>query len=93
MVVTGKKRGEVTFVCNTVDHVGKVYLVGDFNNWDPTHRKMTRAKDGSFRSRMRLNPGEYGYKFVADGVWVADGSGDAQVPNCYGTFNSVVRVS
>ncbi len=47
-------------------------LVGEFNNWNPEHDFMTKGEDGVFRLRMRLRPGGYVYKFVADGKWILD---------------------
>lgn len=47
-------------------------LVGDFNNWNPEHDLLTRGDDGIFRLRLRLRPGSYHYKYVADGRWILD---------------------
>ena len=48
-----------------------VYLVGDFNNWNPTIEKMNET-DGVFEVRLFLLPGKYRYKFAVDGNWIAD---------------------
>ncbi len=48
-----------------------VFLVGDFNNWNPTLEKMGEV-DGRFEVRLFLLPGTYRYKFVVDGNWIAD---------------------
>jgi 1,4-alpha-glucan branching enzyme len=93
MVIPGRKNGEVTFVCRMDPEPGKVYLVGDFNRWDPTKKRMVRARDGSFRARLTLPPGRYEYKFVVDGVWVEDPSAPRCVENRHGTFNSVAEVA
>ncbi|MCB1327250.1 MAG: carbohydrate-binding module 48 [Spirochaetales bacterium] len=52
--------------------VENLALVGDFNNWNPEHDLMQKGPDGIFRLRRRLRPGEYIYKFVADGKWILD---------------------
>lgn len=49
----------------------EVYLVGDFNNWNPTYEKM-EARGGRFEVRLFLLPGTYRYKFVVDGEWISD---------------------
>jgi 1,4-alpha-glucan branching enzyme len=49
-----------------------VSLVGDFNNWDPQATPMEQRGRGSWRVTLDLPPGQYGYKFVADGMWVLD---------------------
>ena len=58
-----------------------VSLVGSFNNWNPEHNKLTQDKKGIFKSRIRLNKGNYVYKYIVDGKWVLD------------TFNSNTRYS
>ncbi|MBI3396375.1 MAG: hypothetical protein HY042_11110 [Spirochaetia bacterium] len=47
-------------------------LVGSFNGWNPEHDLPVKGNDGIFRLRMRLAPGEYVYKYVADGRWMLD---------------------
>ena len=92
MVIAGKKKGEITFVCRTVPGTSSVYLVGSFNNWDPVKLPMAKNKDGSFRKKMTLKPGRHEYKFIADGIWLNDTDSQENVMNPYGTFNSVVCI-
>jgi 1,4-alpha-glucan branching enzyme len=92
MLVQGKKRGEVTFIFNLNRDAKDVWLVGDFNRWQPGTGRMAKAKDGSFRLNIRLASGQHEYKFVADGQWLHDPEATAQVQNTFGTFNSVARV-
>ena len=33
---------------------------------------MSKGRDGIFRLRLRLRPGGYAYKYVADGKWMLD---------------------
>ncbi len=79
------------FVCEVNPNAKDVFLVGDFNSWNPMADRMIRRK-GVFRKAMQLAPGEYQYKFLVDGVWHNDPAAAAQVPNQFGTQNSVVRV-
>jgi 1,4-alpha-glucan branching enzyme len=79
------------FVCDLSPSAREVYLVGEFNNWNPRADRMTKTKNG-FRRTLQLSPGEYQYKFLVDGQWHNDPSAVKQVPNAYGTTNSVVRV-
>lgn len=70
-----------------------VYVAGEFNNWDPTAKKMAyKAKDGVYAATVKLVPGEYQYKFVIDGTWCADPENVNSVQNDQGTFNSVIVV-
>ena len=52
--------------------VENLSLVGNFNNWNPEHDRPVKGKDGIFRLRLRLKPGKYVYKYIADGKWVLD---------------------
>jgi len=79
-------------VCNSVPDAAKVFLVGDFNDWDPAARRMVKTRDGSFRAKLELAPGEHQYKFVADGKWLHDPDAGGHVTNEHGTLNSVVEV-
>lgn len=49
----------------------KVFVTGDFNNWNPTMDRMA-FRDGVFEIRLFLLPGRYRYMFVVDGVETAD---------------------
>ncbi len=91
MVIHDKKHGEMVFVCNAVSNAKKVFLAGDFNNWEPQKNRMTKSKDGSYRARMKLSAGKYHYKFFADGNWVEDPDTE-RVQNEFGTTNNVVQV-
>lgn len=68
-----------------------VYLAGEFNNWDPTAKKMA-FRAGVYSTTVKLAPGSYQYKFVIDGTWCADPENANSVANDQGTFNSVVTV-
>ena len=92
MVILNEKDCTATFVYTSTAKPKTVFLVGDFNGWDPTVRRMVKTKDGSYRAKLELGPGEYEYKFVVDGEWLADADASANRPNCYGTLNSVVII-
>jgi hypothetical protein len=49
----------------------EVFLVGDFNNWNPTVEKMYRSGD-TFEISLYMVEGSYRYKFVVDGKWIVD---------------------
>lgn len=91
MVVKNGKT--VTFVYRPdQNECHQVALAGSFNEWQPEKGKMTRQKDGSFRKRVTLNPGEYRYKFLVDNNWIADPQAEKQTRNEFGTQDSVVVV-
>jgi len=87
-----KGKSQVTFVFQPTNGCRKVQLAGTFNDWEPSACTMTRQKDGTYRKRLNLEPGEYRYKFLVDGELVEDPQADSLVPNGFGTYDSLVRV-
>lgn len=66
-----------------------VFLAGSFNNWSATGTAMT-ADGGVWSAVVELGPGDYEYKFVVDGQWVAD----PENPTTVGEFgNSALSVA
>jgi len=51
-----------------------VSLVGEFNEWQAGRNLMKKSKDGSFSATLKLAPGAYSYKFLADTGWKTDNS-------------------
>ena len=71
----------------------EVYVAGEFNNWDPTAKKMAyKARRGLYEATLKLAAGTYQYKYVIDGTWCADPENAQAVANDQGTFNSVITV-
>ena len=84
---------EVTFTVHA-DKGKAVYLAGEFNDWNPSAKKMAyKARSGFYTASLKLASGTYQYKFVIDGVWCADPQNANSVPNDQGTFNSVITVA
>lgn len=69
-----------------------VMVAGSFNNWQPEKQMLDKKGDGVYRCQLRLEPGEYQYKFVVDGVWCLDSSNPNFIPNDIGSLNSVLIV-
>lgn len=84
-------RTDTVFECGLNPDAKVVYLVGDFNNWDPQADRMRKYR-GSFRKALTLPSGDYQYKFIVDGEWRHDPAAATQLPNEFGTLNSVVHV-
>lgn len=49
-----------------------VYLVGDFNNWDPFMHKMRKNEKGVYEITVWLTPGNHYYYFLSNGIRVLD---------------------
>jgi 1,4-alpha-glucan branching enzyme len=71
----------------------QVYICGDFNGWQPASLRMIgQSEAGLWEKRLPLQPGRYEYKFLVDGHWVHDPDARENIPNVYGSLNSVVDV-
>jgi 1,4-alpha-glucan branching enzyme len=70
----------------------EVLLTGDFNNWSPEKHPMKRDENGMWNKAVMLSPGNYEYKFLVDGQWREDPRNDHICPNCFGTYNSVIKL-
>jgi 1,4-alpha-glucan branching enzyme len=46
----------------------RVFLAGDFNDWDPERHSMHKNPNGVWECQVPLPPGRYGYHFVVDGM-------------------------
>lgn len=68
-----------------------VYLSGDFNHWDPQAYAMKRNGD-AWVFPVHLSAGKHLYKFVVDGVWIADPANKLWEQNEHGTGNSVLWI-
>ena len=85
---------KVTFSLSTesAGSAGTAYVVGDFNNWDPSANPMKRLKDGSFTATINLKKNqEYQFRYLLDGKrWENDWNADKYVANEHGSENSAV---
>jgi len=84
-----KKKVEISFYA---PEASKVYVAGDFNNWDIKSLPMKKNKQGTWKKSIKLPLGSYEYKIVVDGMWVQDISSDGIVLNPFGTHNSIISV-
>ena len=71
---------------------GKVCIAGKFNGWDTGSTPMKKGKDGVWRIRLKLPPGQYEYKYFVDGAWASDQKCSELVPNPFGTNNCLISV-
>ncbi|HTH46025.1 MAG TPA: isoamylase early set domain-containing protein [Candidatus Limnocylindria bacterium] len=49
-----------------------VFLVGDFNGWNPESHPMRQAVDKSWQLLLELRHGHHRYAFLVDGVLMLD---------------------
>ncbi len=50
----------------------QVFLVGDFNGWRQQELAMSPDKHGYWKATLHLPPGEYKFRYLADGHWFTD---------------------
>lgn len=50
------------------DPGSRIFLVGDFNNWDPFMNKLKEVKPGEFSITLSLLPGKHYYYYIVDGM-------------------------
>lgn len=84
--------GNAYFYLKGFLHVEKVILAGSFNGWDEEFLRMSRTDEG-WELRLNLSPGDYHYKFIADGQWLHDPANPKKVRNEHNTFNSILSIS
>ena len=70
----------------------EVFLAGEFNCWDTQSLPMKKDKSGVWKTKIKLSPGRYEYKFFEDNIWVESLPGVEEVPNPLGTRNFIVLV-
>tara|TARA_Y100001970_G_scaffold197986_1_gene240876 strand:- start:1534 stop:3453 length:1920 start_codon:yes stop_codon:yes gene_type:complete len=68
-----------------------VFLVGSMNNWDTSATPMKKEGDGVWRIFLKLDHGDYTYKFMVDGNWEYDQNNPEYEDDGYGGYNSIIR--
>lgn len=67
----------------------EVYLIGDFNKWNPIKKPMKKNEKGEWLTRAILPEGEHQYKYMVDGRYENDPGAVRYVDNGVGTLNSI----
>ena len=83
------KKKIVSFSFRAPQRFNDVKLAGSFTNWEQGAIEMTKGRFGQWKAEVNLEPGEYEYKFMADGKWLNDPKADKIVPNSRGSENSI----
>lgn len=70
-----------------------VFVAGTFNGWNPkTNQLQDSSSRGHFKTVTHVPSGKHEYKFVVDGVWVADPACNERIADTFGSENSVLHV-
>ena len=83
--------GKTTFRFRYAD-AKKVFLVGDFCRWQTNHLPMRRTAPHEWSLMMRLPPGTYEFRYLADGEWFTDYAAFGVTRNQFHDWNSVLHV-
>ena len=76
---------DVTFHM-ALEGVARLNLLGDFNHWNAAAHPLTPAAHGVWSATLRLPPGEYRYRYLANGnEWLNDPEADAYAANEFGS--------
>lgn len=91
ILVKTNNRRKVIF--NIAVNAKNVNLFGSFNGWNREAAPMKKNSFGIFEIELMLEPGNYEYKFLADGAELLDDDNPNKVPNGLGGINSLISVS
>lgn len=81
----------VTFELPSCLWADRIYLIGDFNQWNERSTPMRQERDGVWRARVDLPAGNhYQFRYMIDGQWKTDNHADGFAQGHYGVDNSVV---
>jgi hypothetical protein len=70
----------------------RIFLVGDFNQWNETATPMHQDRDGVWRVVIDLpQGGSYEFRYLIDGQWTSDSHADGFAQNNFGVSNSIVH--
>ncbi len=78
----------VTFINRNNRQARQVMLSGSFNEFSTTALPMHKT-DSGWVATIKLSPGKYWYKFIADGKWLIDENNQCQENDMEGNTNSV----
>lgn len=82
----------VNFICMAPDATA-VYLIGDFNDWDPRSHPMERQHDGGWLIQVPLTHGHHHYQFLIDGKAALDPKAQGVARNHRNEKVSLIAIS
>ncbi len=75
---------------------GRLYLVGEFNNWDKTGIALRKQSGNTYVAQLKLSPGAYEYKILVkqgdSEEWVEFSNETYTVNDGYGSENAILLV-
>ena len=89
---TKKTIKPINFFC-AAPQAERVYLIGDFNEWNSNSHAMQQREDGWWTVQVPLSPGHHQYLFVVDGTPRLDPHATGATRNARYAKVSLVAVS
>ncbi|MBQ4822522.1 glycogen-binding domain-containing protein [Aquimarina sp. MMG016] len=83
--------GNASFILKGYQNAKKVVVSGSFNKWNENLFLMNKTEDG-WSLKLQMKPGEYQYKFIVDGQWIADPHNLYKTTNEFGGYNSILNI-
>lgn len=87
-----KQSRPINFVC-VAPTAKQVFLLGDFNEWNPSSHPMNRQPDGAWLLQVPLTHGHHQYRFLVDGQPVLDPRANGVARDPKGERASLIAVS
>jgi len=83
---------QVTFSLPNDLWADRIYLVGDFNNWERTSHPFHRDRSGGWSLSVELEQGRaYQFRYLLDNQdWLNDTEADSYADNAHGGTNFIV---
>ncbi|OQA98386.1 MAG: Maltogenic alpha-amylase precursor [Bacteroidetes bacterium ADurb.Bin217] len=85
------KSKKIVHTIRFTGYARNVQIAGDFNSWNPQGFDFI-YKEGAWNFELEIEPGNYAYQLIVDGVWANDPSNSEVLENGYGGYNSLLRV-
>lgn len=88
----GELKAQVTFALPNSIWADKIYLVGDFNNWNQKSHPMQQTRKGEWHLTVELDIGKaYQFRYLRDrDHWLNEAKADAYITTSQGNGNFVV---
>lgn len=91
--VKGTDQTKVTFVVPDVPNQNRVYVVGDFNDWQQGEDLLIKRSNNTRSASVVLDPGRYAFRYCTDDdFWFNDEAADEYEPTDLGADNCIVIV-
>src|SRR5215831_18944492 len=91
--ISAKQKSKLINFFYSAPEAAAVYLIGDFNGWNPNAHPLRRRDHGWWSLQVRLEPGHHEYLFVVDGIPKLDPHATGTTRNARYKSVSLVAVS